>query len=353
MPLLMNAISVQTYNLPPSISNNESVAISWLRAIGALFIVICHIYQSLDNNLCLLFNVGVQMFFFISGFLYGKKEIINIRSWFAKRAKRVLVPYYVLIVSMIVVLLATTHGLINWGYVSYFLGLQGFIVLGGGRITALNHLWFITFILLCYVLTPILQWIDKKHPWMYIVVLLGCLGARFFPYCQLANWTACYIVGYILARRNWIYNTIITWVCLLSCLILFVLSNEDIFSYYSRYYLAWHYIIGVSVCVLTLNCFNVVRQQIKLNSLIKKLDDLSYEIFLVNFIPLVGEFSLIQYGPSLLVNIMLVLCLIVISSIILKYVSNTVMSLMERLKRTNEESIVYKQNKKNYERKNY
>lgn len=311
--------------LSSNISNNESVAISWLRGFGAILIVLCHFFQSLDNELCLLFNVGVQMFFFISGFLFGKKEILNVWSWLVRRAKRVLVPYFILVTFLLIFLITVDPDLIHKGYLNYYLNFQGFdLFLGGGRITGLNHLWFITFIVLCYLMTPLLQWIDKKSPWLYIIVIFGCVGWRYLPYCSLANWTTCYVVGYVLSKRNLIFRPFILWLSILSSLGMALLFNWDYFYPYSHYYVIWHYIIGISICVLTLNMFNAIRGLVKVPSLIKTLDDYSYEIFLVNFIPLVGEFSLIHYGPTLDVNILLIICLIVCLAILLKYISNII-----------------------------
>ena len=126
----------QVYAISASISSNESIAISWLRGIGAVLIVICHIFQGLDDNLCLLFNVGVQMFFFISGFLFGKKDVINVYSWLIRRAKRVMVPYYVLITVVLIICLCIKADSLGVGYLSYYLGIQGFAVLGGVELQA-------------------------------------------------------------------------------------------------------------------------------------------------------------------------------------------------------------------------
>ncbi len=45
--------------------------ISIIRIISTVSIVICHMYQYYDNWLCSWFNTGVQIFFFMSGFLLG------------------------------------------------------------------------------------------------------------------------------------------------------------------------------------------------------------------------------------------------------------------------------------------
>lgn len=55
----------------------RQASISMVRFIAMILIVVCHMFQYYDHELCHWFNVGVQVFFVISGFLYGTKEIDN------------------------------------------------------------------------------------------------------------------------------------------------------------------------------------------------------------------------------------------------------------------------------------
>ncbi len=52
-------------------SRSESVAISYLRAISVLLIIVCHICQSYDTGWEYILNIGVQIFFILSGLLHG------------------------------------------------------------------------------------------------------------------------------------------------------------------------------------------------------------------------------------------------------------------------------------------
>ena len=75
------------------ISLSESNAISLLRVIAMGAIVVCHLLQGYDNPYCYLFNIGVQVFLAISGYLYGCKTIHSWKSWFMTRFKKLYVPY--------------------------------------------------------------------------------------------------------------------------------------------------------------------------------------------------------------------------------------------------------------------
>lgn len=63
-------------------------AISFIRMIAMEMIIICHIMQYYDFVLAWWFNVGVQIFLCISGFLYGQKAIENIARFYNQRIKK-------------------------------------------------------------------------------------------------------------------------------------------------------------------------------------------------------------------------------------------------------------------------
>ena len=56
---------------------NYDYSISLVRLLAAIFIIACHIMQYLHMELAWWFNVGVQMFLCMSGFLYGQKGVIE------------------------------------------------------------------------------------------------------------------------------------------------------------------------------------------------------------------------------------------------------------------------------------
>lgn len=63
-----------------------------------LMIISCHIMQYYDLELAWWFNVGVQIFLCISGFLYGQKSIDNVTDFYNKRLKKILIPYYLVFI---------------------------------------------------------------------------------------------------------------------------------------------------------------------------------------------------------------------------------------------------------------
>lgn len=53
---------------------NKNVGIMIIRVLAMFSIIICHIFQELGNELAYWFNVGVQIFLFISAFLFRKER---------------------------------------------------------------------------------------------------------------------------------------------------------------------------------------------------------------------------------------------------------------------------------------
>ena len=77
-------------------------SISLIRLIATFFIITCHIMQYLDVEPAWWFNVGVQIFLCISGFLYGKRDkISDDLTFYKKNIIKILVDYYVVIIPVI------------------------------------------------------------------------------------------------------------------------------------------------------------------------------------------------------------------------------------------------------------
>ena len=67
--------------------------ISIIRILSMISIVLCHIFQAQKMTFAFWLNVGVQVFLFMSGFLYGKKNIENTWSWIKRQFSKILIPY--------------------------------------------------------------------------------------------------------------------------------------------------------------------------------------------------------------------------------------------------------------------
>ena len=123
----------------------------------------------MHESLGQFFNCGVDLFIFISGYLYGGKVIKNFGRWYLKRIVTVALPAVIL--SMVVILALSIAGKnqsIN-SIIAYCLDLEGLLFLNWNlvsmifkEIPSLGPLWFTTIIMLCYLMVSLFQKISTK-----------------------------------------------------------------------------------------------------------------------------------------------------------------------------------------------
>ena len=72
----------------------KDYSISLIRLISIIFIILCHFFQYFDHFLAWHFNIGVQLFLIISGFLWGYERYKNfdIARWW-KSTKKIMFDY--------------------------------------------------------------------------------------------------------------------------------------------------------------------------------------------------------------------------------------------------------------------
>lgn len=71
----------------------ESISLTYIRVFAMFSIILCHLFQTYHLvGWSDIFNMGVQVFFVMSGFLYGYKQIDNWREWYIKRLKGFISP---------------------------------------------------------------------------------------------------------------------------------------------------------------------------------------------------------------------------------------------------------------------
>ncbi|MGN1208137.1 MAG: acyltransferase family protein [Christensenellales bacterium] len=136
-------------------NNSQSIQkfanISLIRGLSAISIVICHFiyYWTEFSQTYFPFYFAVQIFLFINGFLYSKKEIKNATKFCVKNCIKILVPTIIFVAIYFLV-----YGLFKiFGHTLALSELNP----EGKTISVLGHLWFIYAICLCYLLVPILS----------------------------------------------------------------------------------------------------------------------------------------------------------------------------------------------------
>lgn len=329
--------------------NNKNYDISFIRLIATTLIITCHIFQYQNNELAWWFNVGVQIFLFMSGYLYGQKEITNCKAWYKSRFKKILTPYYVYIGIVSIVYFIFFRDLFNIrSLVINILNLQYFKT----GITGLSHLWFITFIIICYLITPILQEIynnySSKNEFVYwcqlgvLILYLQALNYVGFINISVAN-LSCYILGYFISRR-YIYAknkdtknmfNIGSVGCIFVLIAICSNAAKIIMKYklymYGKYSISLFYdyahsLLGIGLFFALMFLFYIIRNtKNKIIVLIADLTDrYSFTIFIAHQIYILGKFSLLDLTNNIYLNIAIALIVILFSGVILNLISENI-----------------------------
>lgn len=291
------------------ITPEESRAIYYVRPLSMMAIVLCHLCQSYGNRWAFIFNAGVQVFLVLSGYLYGKKDIVDWKAWGMGRIKRVYVPVFILLLVALPFYLFFARDSFNAvGYSINFSSLQGFpFTLGGVTLVpGLRHLWFITAIMLAYLSIPLLQYLKKYSDLLIPPLILGVLLCySFVPmrYVFILSWIYLYAIGYLLANVRW--RLVYEWGALVVfVLITFFVSWDHILSYFNPLGRLFHDVAGVFLVVWGIKLFSVSSVKC-VPPFVKILDKYSFDIFLIHYLLLTGPFSMAQLTPNRAVNITL------------------------------------------------
>lgn len=308
------------------LTEQESIFVSVSRVIAMLMIVVCHILQAYDNNWAYVFNVGVQMFFLLSGFLYGRKDEINCKNFLMSRLKKVYFPYLIYFTIAVLCLILFSLVQISWNQmVVYILNLQGFV---GKPIEGLNHLWFLSVLMLCYILTPVIKKLLRKKCW---VTVLGLLIIAIIEYLLLQKkyamftWVALYLLGIIIGEKEIKYAKCVGLlsVCV-TVLIISLLPGIDALSQSEYSHISVWFHVSLSLSILTIFYFALTKfwaDECKVPRILDWLDKYSYEIYLVHHLFILGSCSMLFVFNNKLISIILVIVCTLVSAALLKLLS--------------------------------
>lgn len=137
--------------------------LTWLRACSAVFILLCHYCSHSSNSLVamltMVFNIGVELFFIMSGFLVGYKGIPKpCTEWYKKRINRIYLPLWLFLSVLAIMHILNGRSLFSIHWLLIALGLQGTVV----HIWGAEQTWFISVLLLCYFLSPVILALIQK-----------------------------------------------------------------------------------------------------------------------------------------------------------------------------------------------
>lgn len=313
-------------------------SISAIRFLSTIAIIICHIMQYYSFFLAGWFNVGVEVFLIISGYLHSKRVISDELGFYKKKVNHLLPHYYILVV-IVLIITSVLQGKIN--YTSVFHSLFLSINFSENFIT-LDHLWFIRCILLCYLLTPLfiklLNAIDKNIKYV-LVLLLGVevVFSIFTDYFDGVH-INCFLVGMLLGRVKWdkklLFMAVIPAIIANGTQIyinyfadggvniLFTGSTQLLYLKFCRYA---HCMLGIMLFVLLKIFFDHFKKYLcRIEKFLKISDKYSYDIYLVHNIFILGQYSVLALFQNKAMAVISVFLFTVIASFILNKVGNII-----------------------------
>ena len=299
----------------------KDYSISCIRFVAMNMIIICHMMQYMDYELAWWFNVGVQIFLCISGYLYGGKGVFNTLEFYKKQFKKILLDYYVLIIPICIIYYIFAREFIDIHKMFKVL-IAADTLYGGG------HLWFIATILICYFITPVLSELYDRglgKGTTKLVTKTGLLIAIcfvmckcYFPYFNPAV-ISCYIVGFCLRRIEWEKPSKFNWKLLFYAIAILMNSIQiihsyiislNIISFIQDYWTDFcdyaHLALGCFIFITLKKIFEKNQFSRKCIKMLDVFDKYSYDIYLTHQFWILGPFSLMKLTTSIKLNVVLI-----------------------------------------------
>lgn len=318
------------------------------RALGAILILLCH-YTEQSSNIILkmsaqLFNIGVPIFIILSGFLFGTREGgKDPLSWYVKRIKRIYIPYELFVVILAIVTTIYGGNIFTKDWLLLILGAQGADVgvLGAGQT------WFISALLMCYLITPLIRRIVLKTQhciknvllysliFMVIPMLLSFIPPAyvytlFSPICWYA---LAYLLGHKFKNiRLTTKGTLTAFfiICFAFAVRLVVKVLLDGSILYDRITVSYTKAIA-AFCIFYIVAFLFKNRNA--NRLILWISKISFEIYLYHYMFTVGPLRLFGLTSSWVIDSVLVTTIVLLMSTVMNKCSTEIVRVGSRLRK--------------------
>lgn len=294
-------------------------------------IIACHFCQYYGSEWAWWLNVGVQIFFIISGYLYGTKKLSSPFKWMKRQFSKIMIPYWICLSFTLIVYFFHTPYLLSIKRV-----IGAYFTLG--TIKGIEHLWFISYILFCYLITPFLSYLRdylvKCSIFKTLIILIVMLSI--YSLCGVflkihfrPGLVCCYIVGYFIAVLQSRVKINVVKLALFSSILpcLFLNAIYCYFRYYHNLDMRHgvmlhltdysHLSLGLTITLLMMTFVRKVKDSLYL----RFSDKSSYEIYLVHQIFILSPFSLLGITEFPIINIILTICTILIFGSLLHYIN--------------------------------
>lgn len=329
-----------------------------LRSVSFIFIIFYHMmvqlylsdicsYQKVspffENNNMHIATLGVAVFFMLSGasLMYTTSGKFDIKEFYKKRFVKILIPYYIafgVYMLLVIFMNRSVHGIFPpgtpaWRIIFTFLGMDAWVYMHGyNTFTFGIGEWFLGCLMAMYLIFPILRYLMLKNKKIFLAVATILYLILIYNY----HFDVAMHLNFFVKLYEFILGMMIgccikevkpKWAFLSAPVMLFFL----VFPYEIKI----NYALKITVFAVSF-WFSIACLEPWLNKLKLKCIDVisrySYEAFLVHHVIiqiLTEKFKIhINSHASVLVLFIIQLICIVIASVILKYTSSRVSSVL-------------------------
>lgn len=302
-------------------NHGKNYAISLVRCLAMISIITCHALQYYNNPLATWANVGVQIFLFMSGYLYGRRDIVEIVPFYKRTFLKILSSYWIVVFIFGLIHTFWLNTIDKYVFVKLFV--VGCWLPGG------EHLWFVKAILYCYLFTIFLnKYFDTKMSLPQKIVRFIILIP--FILIFVPDWLVVHIITYILGfcvgkcdkKQYEIVFLILIVLALVTNILRFIhefvhplsIPNYSVFTGWA------HIFLGSSLFMISLKVF----AHMGAHKVLDFTDKYSYEIYLVHQFFILGPLSLMAFSDYLVVNLLLIVFVTVLLGILVKKISDLI-----------------------------
>lgn len=323
----------------------RDINIQIIRVLAMFFIIICHIVQETNNKYLIMsaqfFNIGVYIFLIVSGYLYSKKNI-EFKSFYKKRFFKIIIPMYIFMLPLFIIQIINMKFEIKY-FIIYLFNLQG--ILGG--IEGARHLWFLTAIVFCYLLLPILQVIKNKKNnkinnffiiFLGIISIVVCYINRTIGMQMICLFT--FAIGYFYFGELYLKKNIhmIKLIGIFLIDIIFRLAMKMCLDETVTYDLI---IVGITQIIASVSIMLFVRNINKrtiAGKLLNVFDKYSFYIYITHYFFIKGTCSVMNITSNFIINILIMSILSIGYAMLLSYCTNKIIVIRNKLGRNKYEN---------------
>ncbi len=320
-------------------------ALDYIRVMSMASIVLCHYFQIRGNaEISSWLNIGVQIFFILSARLICQKQFTNKKDiflFFKTRILRIFIPVWIYLVCIIPALFVVGRGPKISAIIMYFFGLSGFAKSG---VLGLGHFWYITVMLICYLLAPILCKIavmSKKSENIKGLLLQGVFiicPTLVFMFTQhkyygvnISLFVASYFLFYKIENNEQRYKSLALKVlpfAAVASVIRIIADDTDMVEnqfYDGVFVTLTKAVLGLFLFFLFYNIFSYSKTG-KVSKIIGFLSEISYEIYIVHQFILLALYEFIPFFKGTVLGAVLMLgvsvVLVFVNTVIVYYIKN-------------------------------